>query len=103
MRHREHYAGKIGEARRSIVVSPLPVIVGHTLSPAGGQDCHGDASKKSAPGSYQVTPDRWQRLLRARPDSRQINAKAPCGPIVEMGQTVPARTTRFLRNQAETD
>jgi len=46
---------------------------------------------------------RWQRLLRARPDARQINAKAPCGPIVEMGQTVPARTTRFLRNQAETD
>jgi len=63
----------------------------------------GTRSKKSAPGSYQVTPDRWQRLLRARPDSRQINAKAPCGPIVEMGQTVPARTTRFLRNQAETD
>jgi hypothetical protein len=87
----------------SAAVSPLLVIMDPRLSPAGGQGLHGDTSKKSAPGSYQVTPYRRQRFLRAWPDGRQIDAKAPRGPVIEMGQTVPLRTTRNLRNQAQPD
>jgi len=58
---------------------------------------------KSAPGSYQVTPDRRQRLIRARPGGRQINAKTPDGSFVSKGQTAAARTSRSSLDPAQTD
>jgi hypothetical protein len=73
------------------------------LPPVDGQDHHGVAIEKPASASYQVTPDRRQRLLRAWPDGRQIYVKALFGSIVGTGQTVPARTKPPFRDVAGRD
>jgi transposase len=52
---------------------------------------------------YQVTSVRRQRLLRARPDGRQINARTPVGSVVSKSQTVTAGTTRSLRDPVRRD
>lgn len=50
----DHHMPRPGmfDLRHDVFLTFLPTIVDCTLSLAGGQDCHGDAVEKFAPGSY---------------------------------------------------
>ncbi|MFD3737829.1 transposase [Streptomyces sp. ISL-111] len=67
----------------------------HTETRTALRNGHRDKTLSTQAGDTSV---RRQRLLRARPDSRQINARTPAGSVISKSQTVAAGTTRSLRD-----